>query len=229
MLNLGKNCILNQAFSSMWAVWFWALSFPSQSSVMRRYYQGLSNLITLKFCWVRAEAVVCIAPLDSPWSTSGSAYYGHLTRLLKPVLHQVALLRRKSRKYTLAHGRTGGSVREKLRVGLSVRPWGNWWSQLQSSGHLAWKHEHNWEHRHWDEKQPCILEQFLEAFVFPLFGTDPTCITESSTRATSSKQWTLRLNPRSTETQWCPQMVPMPNIVRETLHQVATVNSELFV
>lgn len=100
MLNLGKNCILNQAFSSMWAIWFWALSFPSQSRVMRRYYQGLSNLITLKFCWVRAEAVVCTAPLDSPWSTSGSAYYGHLTQLPKSVLHRVALLRRKSRKYT---------------------------------------------------------------------------------------------------------------------------------
>lgn len=229
MLNLGKNCILNQAFSSMWAIWFWALSFPSQSSVMRRYCQGLSNLKTLKFCWVRAEAVVCTAPLDSPWSTSGSAYHGHLTQLLKPVFHRVALLRRKRRKYTLAHGRTGGSVREKLRVGLSVMPWGYWWSQLQSSAHLAWKHEHNWENRNWDEKQPYILEQFLEVFVFPWFGTDPTCITESSTRATSSKQWTLRLNPRSTETQWCPQMVPMPNIVRETLHQLATANSELFV
>lgn len=128
----------------------------------------------------------------------------------------------------LAHGRTGGSVREKLRVGLSVMPWGYWWSYrvltvLPESMPITGKNEN------WDERQPYILEQFFEVFVFSLFGTDPTCITESSTRATSSKQWTLGLNPRCTETQWCPQTVPMPNLVRETLHQVATVNSELFV
>lgn len=50
-----------------------------------------------------------------------------------------------------------------------------------------------------------ILEQSFKAFVSPLSGTDPTCISESGT---PSKQWTFRLNPRPTEIQGCPQTSP---------------------
>lgn len=100
---------------------------------------------------------------------------------------------------------------------------------LQSSDCLAWKHVHNWEK--WEVRwEPALhFRAILWGFCFLFVWHWPDLYYWIFNSGYFFKQWTLGLNPRSTETQWCPQTIPMPNLVKETLHQVATANSELFV